>query len=59
MPACRARRERLVDAVRGVVVGERQQLDAGAGRRRHDGRGRERAVRYGRVGLQVEADGPS
>ena len=33
----RARLERLVDAVHRVMVGERKQLDARVGRRRHDG----------------------
>ena len=49
-----ARGQRLVDAVHGVVVGQRQQLHAGAGRVLDDLGGGEVAVGVQRVGLQVE-----
>ena len=52
-----ARRERLVDPVDGVVVGERQQLDARAGRvLDHLGR-RQVAVRVQRMRLEIEGRG--
>ena len=53
--AARGRRgERGVDAGDGVVIGQREQLDAGVGRRLDDLRGRERTVARGRVGLEIE-----
>jgi hypothetical protein len=36
--------QRLVHALRGVVVGEREELDAGPGGRADDSRGRQRAI---------------
>ncbi len=51
-----ARAQRLGDAGDGVVVAQRQQLDAGARGALHDLGGLERAVGVRRVRLQVEAD---
>ena len=45
--------DRLVDAVDGVVVGQRQQLDSGGRRVRDDLRGRQRPVGVQRVGLKL------
>ena len=50
-----ARLDRLGDAADRVVVGQREQLDAGLGGALHDLGGRQGAVGVGRVGLQVEA----
>ena len=46
--------QRLVHAVDGVVVGQRQQLDAGAGGVLHDLGGGQVSVRVHGVRLQVE-----
>ncbi len=47
--------DRLGDAADGVVVGQRQQLDAGVGGALHDLGGGQGAVGVGGVRLQVEA----
>ena len=46
--------QRLVDPVHRVVVGEREQLHSGLGRRRHHALRRQLAVGVDRVGLKVE-----
>ena len=46
--------ERLRHAGDRVVIAQREQLDAGGGRRRHDLRGRKRAVGLRRMRLQIE-----
>ena len=53
-PCSRAGGERLVDAVDGVVVGQRQQLDAGGGGVGDDLGGRQLAVGVDGMGLEVE-----
>ena len=50
-----ARLDRLGDAADGVVVAQREQLDAGLGGALDDLGGRQGAVGVGRVGLQVKA----
>ena len=55
MPCSRAAASRLRDAVDGVVVGQREQLDARCGGARDHVDGRQRAVGVRRVGLQVES----
>ena len=53
----RADRGRLGDPGDGVVIGEREQLDARGGRARHHLCGRQRSVGVDRVGLQIERRG--
>ena len=53
----RARPDRLLGAVNGVVVGDRQHLDAGGGSLFHQRRRRILPIRRGGVGVEVCQDG--
>ena len=53
----RARLDRLLGAVNGVVVGDRQHLDAGGGSLFHQRRRRILPIRRGGVGVEVCQDG--